>query len=345
MARTRNDALFLKACRREATPRTPVWLLRQAGRYMKEYRDIRAKVPFLELCKSPDLACEVTVTAAEKIGADAAIIFSDILLITEPLGFRLTFASGEGPVIENPFLGESSISALRSFSAADELRFVLDAIRNTRAALPPEIPLIGFAGAPFTVASYLIEGGKSRTFEKTKQLMETEPAAWNTLLSAISMATTGYLNAQISAGADAVQLFDSWIGVLSPEEYDRSVAPHVRSIFSALPASIPAIHFGTNTAPLITRMKMAGGTVIGLDSTVSLDQAWQELGDVAVQGNFDPNLLLGSRSEIEQEAKRVLDQAAGRPGHIFNLGHGVLPQTPVDNVRFLIDFVREESTR
>jgi uroporphyrinogen decarboxylase len=345
MAPTSKNAPFLLACGREKAPFTPIWLLRQAGRYMKEYREVREKVGFLELCKTPDLACEVTVTAREKIGADAAIIFSDILLITEPLGFHLEFTKGEGPSISNAYTDERHFDSTSPFDPKEHLGFVLDAISLTRKALPAEIPLIGFAGAPFTVASYVIEGGKSRTFEKTKSVMRDHPKAWETLLGRISTATAAYLNAQIKAGADAVQLFDSWIGALTVEEYRDHVSQHTERIFTAISPNTPAIHFGTNNSHLLPSMKAAGGTVIGLDYRVDLAETWEELGDVAVQGNLDPNLLLLDRTTIRKEALKILKQASGRPGHVFNVGHGVLPGTPVDNVRFLIDFVHEESTR
>lgn len=345
MTPSTKEAAFMKACRREATSFTPIWLLRQAGRYMKEYRNVRAKVGFLQLCQTPDLASEVTVTAQEKIGADAAIIFSDILLIAEPLGFRLEFTEEEGPVISNPFRTEEKLKQARAFDVKESLGFVLEAIRLTRRALKSDVPLIGFAGAPFTVASYLIEGGKSKDFGKIKSMMRNQPATWNALLEAISKATADYLRAQIVAGADAVQLFDSWIGVLNVQEYRETISPHVQRVFSALPKEVPAVHFGTKCGHLLSAMKEAGGSVIGLDSGVDLDKAWKELGHVAVQGNLDPAVLLRDRKEIAREARKILRQADGRPGHIFNLGHGVLPATPVENVRFLIDLVHEESAR
>ena len=331
---------FLKACRREPAEVTPIWLMRQAGRYMAEYRALRSKVSFLELCKRPELATEVTVVAAERLGVDAAILFADILLILEPLGLALEFARGEGPVIHNPIRTAADVERVRPLVEMSALDFVIDAVRLIRAALPPALPLIGFAGAPFTLGCYAIEGGGSRHYEQAKSFMYRDPAAWNALLERLTDATALYLNAQARAGAQALQVFDSWVGTLSPRDYARFVQPHMARLFNRLDPSVPVIHFGTGTATLLELQRDAGGSVIGLDWRVELDQAWQRLGHgVAVQGNLDPAVLLGPRDEIEAQARRILAQAKGRPGHIFNLGHGILPQTPVDNVRALIDFV------
>ena len=340
MSDRRADSPFLRACRREPSEVTPIWLMRQAGRYMADYRELRSKVSFLELCKTPELAAEVTVTAAERLGVDAAILFADILLILEPMGLDLEFSKGEGPVIHNPILGGADVDRLRPMADAAPLGFVMEAIRQIEAALPDRVPLIGFAGAPFTLACYAIEGGGSRHYDRAKAFMYRDPGAWDALMTRLVDATALYLDAQAAAGAEALQLFDSWVGILGPGDYRRFVQPHMRRLFEALPAGVPTIHFGTGTATLLEAQRDAGGSVIGLDWRVELDEAWGRLGPgVAVQGNLDPVLLLAPREEIRRGARRVLDQAAGRPGHIFNLGHGILPQTPVDEVRALVDFV------
>jgi uroporphyrinogen decarboxylase len=314
--------------------------MRQAGRYLPEYRAIRSRVPFLELCKRPELATEVTVTAAQRLGVDAAILFADILLILEPLGLALEFAAGEGPVIHNPIRDAADLDRIRPLEDVSALTFVLDAVRSIRAALHPSLPLIGFAGAPFTLACYAIEGWSSRHYEQAKQFMYRDQGAWDTLMERLVGATALYLNAQAAAGAQALQVFDSWVGTLSPPDYRRYVQPHMARLFDLLDPDVPAIHFGTDTASLLELQRDAGGTVIGLDWRVALDQARLRLGDgVAVQGNLDPVVLLAPPGEIERQALRILAEAAGRPGHIFNLGHGVLPQTPVDHVRALIDIV------
>lgn len=341
-----HESLFLKACRREPVTRTPIWLMRQAGRYMKEYRELRAKVPFLELCKNSDLAAEVTVDAAHRLGVDAAIIFADLLLIVEPLGFELEYTKGEGPVIHNPFQGKADLARLKTVVPEESLSFVLDAVAKTRGALKPDLPLIGFAGAPFTVASYLIEGEGSRQFHKTKALMHSDEKTWHAFLDKIAQATILYLNAQIQAGAQAVQLFDSWVGALSPEDYRTFVLPHSRRILQSLEPGVPVIHFATQSTGLLKLMKEAGGNVIGIDWRVELDEAWKILGeDSAVMGNLDPTALFSDPKTIRAQAERILNQAAGRPGHIFNLGHGVLPETPLENVLSLISSVKELSQR
>jgi len=334
------DSIFLKACRGEPTTVTPVWLMRQAGRYMPEYRELRSKVSFLELCKDPGLATEVTVTAAERLGVDAAILFADILLILEPMGLQLEFAKGEGPLIHNPVREASDVDRIRRLDAMEPLNFVAQAVRSIRSALRPATPLIGFAGAPFTLACYAIEGGGSRHYEQAKAFMYRDPGAWNALMEKLVDATAVYLNAQAEAGAQALQLFDSWVGNLSPHDYARFVLPHMRRLIGLLAEGIPVIHFGTGTGSLLELQRDAGGHVIGLDWRVELDAAWERLGPkVSVQGNLDPVVLFAAIPEIEQQTRRILDQAAGRPGHIFNLGHGILPHTPVDHVLALIDIV------
>lgn len=311
---------------------------------MPEYREVRARTTFLELCKTPSLAAEVTVTAAERLGVDAAIIFADILLILEPMGIDLEFARGEGPVIHNPVRTTADVDRLREVTDVASLDFVLEAIRQTRSALKPGIPLIGFSGAPFTLASYICEGGGSKNYVFTKTLMYKDSGAWHSMMSLISRALSKYLNAQVAAGAQAVQLFDSWVGCLSPEDYREFVLPHTRSVIESITPGYPVIHFGTGTATLLELMREAGGDVIGLDWRVQLDDTWRRLGhEVSVMGNLDPVVLFADRSYVLSQAKKILDQAGGRPGHIFNLGHGILPDTPVDNVIALVDAVHELS--
>lgn len=337
---------FMRACRREPVPYTPIWLMRQAGRYMQEYRDVRARVGFLELCKTPALAAEVTVTAAERLGVDAAIIFADILLILEPMGLQLEFSKGDGPVIHNPVRGIADVDRLREVESVDGLSFVLDAIRETRRALRADIPLIGFAGAPFTLASYIVEGGASKNYEHTKTLMYNDSGAWHAMMSLISRGLIQYLNAQVAAGAQALQLFDSWVGALSPDDYREYVLPHTRNVIQGVTKGTPVIHFGTGTSALLELLREAGGDVIGLDWRVRLDEGWKRLGhDVGVMGNLDPVALFANQDHLRRQATIILKQAAGRPGHIFNLGHGILPQTPVDNVIALIETVHEVSQR
>lgn len=335
----------MRACRREPTPYTPIWLMRQAGRYMREYREVRARVGFLELCKTPDLAAEVTVTAAERLNVDAAIIFADILLILEPMGIDLEFAKGEGPVIHNPVRRAVDVERLREVETIEALDYVLEAIRRTRRALRPNLPLIGFSGAPFTLASYMIEGGGSRNYIHTKSLMYEDSGAWHALMSLIARALIRYLNAQIAAGAQAVQLFDSWVGCLGKDDYREYVLPHTRSIIQNLTPGTPVIHFGTGTAALLELMREAGGDVIGLDWRVDLGEAWQRLGDVSVMGNLDPVTLFANQDFLRAQAGRILERAQGRAGHIFNLGHGILPETPVENVIALVEAVHEMSSK
>ncbi len=338
-----DQGTFLRACRREPTEYTPIWLMRQAGRFMPEYRAVREGRDFLDLCKRPELACQVTVEAAEILGVDAAILFADILLILEPLGFSLQFTTGDGPVIDNPIQGPDDLDRVETLETAEPLNFVNEAVRQIRRALRPETPLIGFAGAPFTLASYAIEGGSSKNHARVKAFMYREPEAWARLMDRFADATAVYLNAQVEAGAQALQLFDSWIGVLSPSDYRRFVLPTMTRLFGQLRPGVPVIHFGTGTATLLELQQQAGGTVIGLDWRVELDEAWRRLGTdrVAVQGNLDPIVLLSNRDEISRQAHRILEQASGRPGHIFNLGHGILPSTPVDHVRALVEIVHE----
>ncbi|HEX4142845.1 MAG TPA: uroporphyrinogen decarboxylase [Pirellulales bacterium] len=340
------DSLFLRACRRQPVERTPIWLMRQAGRYMSEYREIRRQTTFLALCKNPQLCAEVMLTAVARLGVDAAIIFSDLLPILEPLGFQLEFAEGEGPVIHNPLREPSDLNRMRPLEDVGSLEFVMETVRLTRAGLPAHIPVIGFAGAPFTLASYAVEGGASRQYLHTKGLMYRDPGAWHELMSRLARAVTLYLNAQIAAGAEAVQLFDSWVGTLGPDDYRRSVLPYTQAVIDGLTPGVPVIHFAAGNPTLLPLVAEAGGDVIGVDWRIDLDTAWQLVGpDRAVQGNLDPAVLLADRDEIRRRAAGVLAQVGGRPGHIFNLGHGIHQQTPVENVIALIEFVRQLSTK
>jgi uroporphyrinogen decarboxylase len=337
---------LMKACRREAVPYTPIWLMRQAGRYMPEYQRVRAQHSFLEMCKRPELAAEVTVTAVERLGVDAAIIFADILLPLISMGVGLRYEKGDGPVIERPVRTESDLMKIPPVAAKESLGFVGDAIRLVRQSLGDRTPIIGFAGAPFTLASYLVEGGASRQYQLTKTLMYTDPESWHRMMDILARITADYLNMQVEAGADVVQLFDSWVGSLGPDDYRRFVLPHTRSVIAAVQPSVPVIHFGTVTGNLLELMREAGGEVIGLDWRVDLAEAWERLGDgVAVQGNLDPVALFADVAEIRRRAREILVKADGRPGHIFNLGHGILPETPVDHVIALVDAVHEMSPR
>lgn len=337
---------FLKACRREPVDCTPVWFMRQAGRYMVEYRRLREKHSILELCKTPELAAQVTLQPIDRFALDAAIIFADILLPLEPMGLSLEFAEGEGPIIHNPVRDRAAVDRLKVIDDT-ELQYVMDAISLTRKMLAGRVPLIGFAGAPFTLASYAIEGGSSRNYIHTKQMMYREPETWHRLMDKFARVITGYLRRQIKAGAQAVQLFDSWVGCLSAGDYAEYVMPHVQLIFEGLKhEGVPLIHFGTGTTAILKAMRQAGGDVIGIDWRIPIDEAWAMVGyDRAVQGNLDPVTLFGPISEIERRVTDILRRAAGRPGHIFNLGHGILPNTPVENVAATIDLVHKLSKR
>ncbi len=331
---------FLRACRREPTDCTPVWFMRQAGRYLPEYRAIRQKYSLLEICAHPEVAAQVTLQPVELLDVDAAILFADILLPLIPMGIDLEFAAGEGPVIHNPIRTIDDVNALRAIDAANDMRDVMQTIRLVRRELNGRVPLIGFAGAPFTLASYLIEGGASRNFQKTKQLMYGEPQTWHALMQKLADVIRDYLCAQVAAGAQAVQLFDSWVGCLSPDDYRAHVLPYSQQILRAINTA-PTIHFGTDTATLLPLMREAGGDVIGLDWRVPLDEGWRAVGDVAVQGNLDPLALFAPRDVLQAKVRDILRRADGRAGHIFNLGHGILPDTPVDNVRAVVEMVRE----
>lgn len=344
MAKT--DHPFLAACRREPTSYTPIWLMRQAGRYMEDYRKLRAQYDFLNLCKRPDLAAEITVTPVERLGVDAAILFADILLVLEPMGVGLEYSKGDGPVIHRPVRNGKDVDGLKHFDPERELSFVYDAVKTIRNALGNKVPLIGFAGAPFTLACYLIEGSGSRNYVHTKKLFYNAPEAWKRLMERLAKVVAEYLNCQIAAGAQAVQLFDSWAGCLTPPDYEKYAAPHTKAVIDALAPGVPVIHFSTGTAGALKQIRAAGGDVIGLDWRINLNEGWATVGhDVAIQGNFDPVALFASPKEIKLRAADILHRAAGHPGHIFNLGHGVLPETPVEHVIALVDAVHELSAR
>ncbi|MBI3058318.1 MAG: uroporphyrinogen decarboxylase [Deltaproteobacteria bacterium] len=337
---------FLAACRREKTPYTPVWLMRQAGRYMEEYRELRAKFSFLDLCKRPDLAAEITVTPVERLGVDAAILFADILLLLEPMGVGLEYTKEDGPMIQRPVRTGADVDRLLEFDPERALPFVFETVRKSCAALNGKVPLIGFSGAPFTLASYLIEGGGSRNYLHTKHLIYSDPGAWSALMERLSRAIVGYLNGQIAAGAQAVQLFDSWVGCMSPDDYQQYVLPHARATIEGLTPGTPVINFSTGTAGLLELIRAAGGDIIGVDWRVNLDEAWERVGfDVGIQGNLDPVALFAPPDEIRRRVREILRRAGGRPGHIFNLGHGVLPNTPVDHVIAMVQAVHELSAR
>ena len=344
------NSLVMRAARREPVERTPVWLMRQAGRYMAEYRTIRRQTTFLELCKDPRLCAEIMLAAVERLKVDAAILFSDLLVILEPMGLQLEFTAGEGPLIHNPLRRPEDVDRLRELAGMDELAFVPEAVRQTRAGLPEHLPLIGFAGAPFTLAAYAVEGGASRDYRFTKSLMYADRGAWNALTDRFARAAALYLNAQIAAGAQLVQIFDSWVGCLGVEDYREFALPATRRLIEALPAETPAIYFSTGNPAFLPLLRELGGArnnmVIGVDWRIPLDDAWRILGEnLALQGNLDPAVLLSAPDEIRRRAAVVLRQAGGRPGHIFNLGHGVLPQTPVENAVALVEAVREMSAR
>jgi uroporphyrinogen decarboxylase len=335
---------FLAACRRQPVPRTPVWFMRQAGRYMPEYRAARAQQSILEICHRPKLVAQISLQPMERLGVDAAIVFADILLPFEPLGLGLSYAAEGGPKIWRPIRRAADVEKLAPVDPAVDLGYVLEGVRQTRAALDerfPGTPLIGFAGSPFTLASYAIEGGTSRTFTATKQFMYTHPEAWHDLMQSLATLAGRFLTLQARAGADALQLFDSWVGCLGPDDYREFVLPYSRhAITEASTAGVPVIHFGTGTATLLEAMAEAGGDVMGVDWRIPLDQAWARVGDRAIQGNLDPAVLLAPKEEIVRRVREVLRRAGGRPGHIFNLGHGIMPGTPVENVKLVVDLVR-----
>jgi uroporphyrinogen decarboxylase len=334
---------FVKACKAQPLDRTPVWFMRQAGRYMPEYRAVRKQYSLIEICKRPEVAAEVTISAAETLGVDAAIIFADLLLPLEVMGLPFHFSAGEGPVIERPVREQADISRLRTEGAAD-LGYVSEAVRLVSKHFGSRLPVIGFCGAPFTLASYMIEGGGSRNYINTKRMMYSLPAAWDELMGKLVAVVSAYASEQVGAGADVIQIFDSWVGCLSVEDYRRYALPHTTQLVKALQkAGVPIIYFGTDSATLLPSMKQTEAQVIGLDWRIPLDKGWEAIGSGAVQGNLDPVLLFADWKEIESRAREILRRAGGRPGHIFNLGHGILPETPVENVKALAKFIQEQS--
>jgi uroporphyrinogen decarboxylase len=328
---------FLKACRREPVDATPIWLMRQAGRYMADYRALRQRYSLLDICRQPELAVAVTLQPVDVIEVDAAILFSDLLVPFTPMGLDFDFVKGEGPAIENPIRSAADVDRLRRFEPREALAHVLEAIRLLRQELTGRVPLIGFGGAPFTLAAYAIEGGPSTSYARTKAFMYTQPDAWHRLCDRFATMMADYLTAQVEAGVQALQVFDSWAGALGRADYREFALPHSKKIFDALAGlGVPLIHFGVNTTAILREIREAGGDVIGLDWRQPLDEGWATIGhDRGVQGNLDPTLLLGPEDRLFAGADDVLRRAAGRPGHIFNLGHGVLPNTPLERVQAL----------
>ena len=338
---------FLRACRLKPVDATPVWFMRQAGRYMEEYRTLRQKHSLLDICRNPELATQVTLQPVNRLEIDAAILFSDLLLPLEPMGLPFDFVEGEGPRIEHPIRNAEDIRRLRSFDPRDALGHVLETIQLLQPELAGRVPLIGFAGAPFTLASYAIEGGPSKQYARTKALMYNEPRLWHQLCELLGSVIADYLVAQVDAGVQAVQLFDSWVGALTSKDYREFLLPHSQRILQKVKTlDVPVIHFGTGTSHLLADMRDAGGDVIGVDWRIPLDEAWDKIGnDYAVQGNLDPTLLLGPLDRLIAGANDVMQRAAGHEGHIFNLGHGILPNTPVEHVQALAQHVHEHSCR
>ncbi|HWY56516.1 MAG TPA: uroporphyrinogen decarboxylase [Terriglobales bacterium] len=340
------ESRFVKACKAQPVDRTPVWFMRQAGRYMPEYRAVRKQYSLIEICKKPEVAAEVTITAAEALGVDAAIIFADLLLPLEVMGLPFHFSAGEGPVIEKPVRQKEDIARLRTDRAAD-LGYVSDAVRRVCKHFGTNLPVIGFCGAPFTLASYMIEGGGSRNYVHAKKMMYSSPSVWDELMRKLVAVVSEYAAQQVHAGADVIQIFDSWVGCLSVEDYRRYVLPRTTELVKALQKTgVPIIYFGTDSATLLPSMRETGAEVIGLDWRIPLDEGWRSLGfQGAVQGNLDPVLLFADWKELRSRAEDILRRADGRPGHIFNLGHGILPETPVENVKALAEFVQEHSMK
>lgn len=338
---------FLKACRREPVDVTPVWLMRQAGRYLQEYRDIRAKYDFLTMCKRPDVAAEITLQPVDKLGVDAAILFADILLPLEGMGIDLEFTKGEGPVIHNPVRTKADVEKIRVIEAEEATPYIAETVKILRRELENKIPLIGFSGAPFTLASYIVEGSGSRDYRYVKAIMYEAPDVWRGLMEKLAEIITRYLRLQIKAGAQAVQMFDSWVGALGPVDYEKYVMPYSKMVMDNLAdEGVPRIHFANNASTLLELVAAAGGDVIGVDWRINLDVAWQKIGyDKAIQGNLDPITLFGPINCIEDRVKDILNRADGRPGHIFNLGHGIHKDTPTEHAQALVEAVHRLSQR
>lgn len=337
---------YLRACRKESVDCTPIWIMRQAGRYLEEYRALRARHSFIEVCKTPELAVEITLQPVRRFELDAAIIFADILLPLEKMGIDFEFTKDDGPQIHNTVRTRADVEKMRPIAPREEMAYLMDAIRMARRELDGRVPLIGFSGAPFTLASYITEGGGSRNYVFTKSMMYQEPDAWHLLMEKLTDMVILYLNAQVEAGAQAVQVFDSWVGCLSSADYREFVLPHQKRLMASLDPSVPHVHFAFGASHLLTLVRQAGGDVLGLDWRTDIGAAWKALDyGPAVQGNLDPVALYGSREYLERRTAEVLAGAANRNGHIFNLGHGILPTTPIDNVKYLIDLVHEASSR
>lgn len=339
------DKVFLRACRGEPTPYTPIWLNRQAGRYMPEYHQVKGDTPSLDFFKNPELAARATLDAQRILGVDAAIMFADLLPILEPMGLDLDYKPGVGPVFANPVRTARDVENLRVAPAAEATPYIADTVRNILDGLPDDIALIGFAGAPFTLASYAVEGRGSRNYIHVKRLMYQAPEVWEQLMAKLVNQVASYLNLQIDSGAEAVQLFDTWVGCLSLADFRRYALPHLKRLIDEVRGRVPVIYFGTGNGHLLAETMTAGPDVLALDWRVPLGATWDAVGATAVQGNLDPIVLCADQATVARESREVLEQAGGRPGHIFNLGHGIVPETPVDNVKFLVDFVHEQSAR
>ena len=337
------DSVFLKACRGEPTPYTPIWLNRQAGRYMKEYHKSKGDTPSLEFFKTPHLAAEVTCDARRILGVDAAILFADLLPILEPMGLSLDYLPGIGPRIANPVRDARAIDGLRVEPSSESMPYIGEAIKLIRRELPCDIPLIGFGGAPFTLASYAIEGQGSRNYIRVKRMMASDPGAFSEIMARMTTCAIDYLNYQVEQGVQAIQVFDSWVGCLSVGDYRNHVFEHSRRLLQSISGSVPVIHFGTGNPALLPLMAQAGGDVIALDWRAPLVSSWDLMGSTAVQGNMDPVALFGTGESVRETASAILDEVGGRPGHIFNLGHGILPETPVENVKALVRHVQSYS--
>jgi uroporphyrinogen decarboxylase len=339
----RSEPLLVRACRREQVERTPVWFMRQAGRSLPQYREIRKRYGLFDVCRRPELCAEVTLQPVDAHGVDAAVMFADIMLPVIGMGVDVELVENVGPVVEQPIASRADVERLRVPEPEESVPFILEAVALVRDGLAPERAVIGFCGGPFTVAGYLVEGRPSREFLRLKALMYREPETWHALMERLADAFSRYLAGQVRAGADVIQVFDSWVGALSPADYEEFVAPHSARVLAAV--DVPTIHFGTGTATLLTAMAAAGGDVIGLDWRIPLDRGWAEVGhDRGVQGNLEPALLLGPWERVEAAAGEILTRAGGRPGHVFNLGHGVLPETNPADLRRLVELVHERTS-
>ena len=337
------EKVFLQACRGERPAHTPIWLNRQAGRYMPEYHQVKGDLPSLDFFKNPEKAAQVTLDAQRILGVDAAIMFADLLPILEPMGLHLDYLPGEGPVFSNPIRHEQDVAALRTAPATEATPYIADTVRCINADLPKDIALIGFAGAPFTLASYAIEGRGSRNYVEVKKMMHNRPDLWARLMDKLVQQLVSYLQLQISAGVEAVQLFDTWVGNLSVQDYNAFVHPHLENMLQRLGNQVPVIYFGTGNSHLLSKVATLTFDFLAFEWRTPLVETWEQLGCKAVQGNLDPIMLCAESQIIGKQAGQLLNDVAGRGGHIFNLGHGIIPETPVDHVKFLVDFVHQHS--